>query len=362
MIVIHIGMPKAGSTAIQQFLRDNDEALRRLSIDYPAVGRENVDDRLKHGDIKGQISGPNKHRKKKSDSIYDLIEHIRTGDCETTILSSEGFIRSPQEGIADLRDRLSEVDSKFRIILVIRHLLDSLPSAYAQQVKFGGRTDDFDSFFSQRMERGNLTHFTIAERWASVFGWTAISVRLLSAASLIGGDLITDFLFSSGLNADAPELTALSRPPRANESPGWKTLEATKAVFGGRSGLSPDHPLIKANLPTKRLERRAFGSLAAEVGGKFGWEMDRGLYMTRAQAVSCVETFNLWTNQLNGHLVDKLPPPLKLEERGFVERPFLPDVSHIEAGELQTFYDEWGARLVNSEPRGASQMSEKGQG
>lgn len=39
MIVIHIGLTKAGAKSLQGFLAKNVEALRQYSVDYTPVGR-----------------------------------------------------------------------------------------------------------------------------------------------------------------------------------------------------------------------------------------------------------------------------------------------------------------------------------
>lgn len=345
MIVIHIGTPKAGSTTIQHFLRDNDDALRDLSIDYPMIGREHVEGHLKHGGLKHEVKSRRRESRRSNNKLEALAEHIGEGQFRTTILSTEGFSQFNERQVIALERALSRTTSDYRIILIIRDLVDAIPSSYAELNKYRFRTDDFDSFFKVRINREDRSQLAIAERWANVFGWDAMAVRLLDPAALIDGDLLADFLASSGLDKDDPQLTALPRPPRANQSPGWRSIEAIRAVFGGRSGLPEDHALIREPLPTRREDRKQFGSIAEAVAHEMGWDKDKGLYMTLAQATACWETFGSTIKLLNENIKQKLPAPAPLEQRGFVERPFLPDVSHIDPGELRTFYDEWGSRL-----------------
>jgi len=204
--------------------------------------------------------------------------------------------------------------------------------------------DDFDAFFQDRLSYEGLSIFHIAQRWASVFGWENLNVRPLDRAALVGGDLITDFMSLCGLDEAEAQLASLKRLPRANESPGWKTTEAIRAYYGDRTGLAGDHPLTRTAVPKRRRDRQTFRAVAEEVGAEMGWSEERGLYMTRAQAARCVSTYASWVESLNEHLSVKLPHPLSLEERDFVERPFLPDASHIDPGELRQFYDTWGER------------------
>lgn len=351
MIVIHIGLPKTGTTSIQRFLRDNAEALRARSIDYPVVGRERVGAdtdsyQLKHSHLAGEVRGGARLAKKGEQAIAALVEHIGKTGCRTTVLSAEGFFKAPQARIEAFKQALSGVESDFRIVMVIRELIDAAPSGYAQTCKYGSRTDDFDAFFARRVvENTQKNFFDIAARWASVFGWPAIFVRLLSPAALLRGDLITDFLDICGLDEDGTGPGALARPARANESAGWRTTEALRAIFGRRTGLPSGHPLIEAGLPTKKSAIRTFPTIPEALARDFGWDKDRGLYLTRAQAELCCEKFDCWVARLNEHVSQKLPASAGLEARGFVERPFLPEASRIETAELRAFYDAWGAKL-----------------
>ena len=72
----------------------------------------------------------------------------------------------------------------------------------------------------------------------------------------------------------------------------------------------------------------------------------QGRYLTRAQAQLSLDTYVGAIAALNRRLSEKLPPPPGLEARGFVEREFLPDATHIPTDELRAFYDDLGDRLA----------------
>ncbi|MEO7026938.1 MAG: hypothetical protein ABI056_05225 [Caulobacteraceae bacterium] len=345
MIVIHIGMPKAGSTTLQQFLKANDEALREMSIDYPRAGREHPTHNLNHRNFANGILERNRRILERSGSLDDIVRYLGDNEYASTILSSEELFRAGEPAIRRAQALLAPIGREIRIILIIRDPRERLPSAYAQRVRFGVSADDFDTFFKFRAVNDEVDQFKVAERWAKVFGWPAIRVRLLSPPALRGGDLITDFLASAGLDPDAPELAALPRPPRANESPGWKTLEGVRAYFGGLSGLRDDHPLMRMESPDTPQKRKIFGFAAEAIGRELGWHEDKGLYLTDEQAALCADNHASTIQMLNEHLVELLPTSSGVEECEFVGRPFLPDVSKIDGAELQAFYDGWSASL-----------------
>jgi hypothetical protein len=338
MIYIHIGMSKAGSTAIQMFMSANHTALRELSVDYPLLGRAN--NRNAHHNLIFELKGRAEKFKPEAGRVADLSTYLRETPYNTTVLSSENLWSNNVDVIKSFAARIADVGKPIRIIMVIRNLVDFAPSTYGQKVRNGGKTHDFDAYFKDRQGRDGFDVFDIASRWADVFGWDALIVRALDPSMLVDGDLISDFLSQVGLDPRTPEVRDLPRQPRANVSPGWKTLEATRALFAGRSGLDMDHPLrrlITDDMPRKT--RTRIRKAARVVGGELGWNLDRGRYLTFEQAQILHDVYIRVLDALNERLPTKIPTPASLEASGFVAREFLPDASHIPAAELKGFYD-----------------------
>lgn len=158
----------------------------------------------------------------------------------------------------------------------------------------------------------------------------------------MNGDLIDDFLTIAGVRPEAHDARLLQRPGPVNAAPGWPVLEAVRALYGERHDLAENHPLANATRHGDR-ERKGLGRRAADVGERFGWNTDRGRYLTRDQAGQCLDVYKSTIQAFNEHLTDKLPLPLDLEARGFVERAFMPESTHIPREGLQAFYDELGS-------------------
>lgn len=355
MIFIHIGLSKAGSATIQTFLDTHESALRELSVDYPRLGRLN---RNAHHNFANELKGRSDRFNPLSGSVSELADYLREARHRTTVLSSEGFWTCSAQAVRRFAASLAGVNAPIRIILVIRDMVDIAPSTYAQEVRHGIRTFDFDSFFGQKQAHDRFNAFEAAKRWADAFGWEALVVRVLDPAMLLGGDLITDFLGQIGLDPESPLISNLPRRPRVNVSAGWKTLEAVRALFSGRSGLDEDHPLarlVAADLPDFRKKR--IGVAAEAVGGELGWNLDRGRYLTLAQARWLYGAYLGVLDALNARLPCELPPPTSLEARRFIAREFMPDAGHIPAAALSDFYDRV-ATQVETEARRA-QMAKK---
>jgi hypothetical protein len=355
MIFIHIGLPKAGSTTIQKFMSANETALRALSVDYPPVGRLN---KGAHHNIASELKGKGEKFRPDAGRVSDLVTYLRDTRCNTTLLSSESFYSIKVEELKSFAARLSDVGKPIRIVMVIRDMVDFAPSTYAQKVRHGGKTYDFDAYFNRRQGRDGFNVFGAASRWADAFGWDALIVRALDPAMLVDGDLISDFLTQVGLDPQAPAVRDLPRQPRANVSPGWKPLEAVRALFTGHSGLDMDHPLrrlITDDMPLSRKTR--IGNAGAVVGGELGWNLDKGRYLTFEQARILHDVYIGVLEALNERLPTKFPMPASLEASGFVAREFLPDASHIPAAELKDFYDSVASLVDTAEQERADERT-----
>jgi hypothetical protein len=342
MIVIHIGLKKCGSSTIQTFLSENASKLPGLSLDYPSIGR-----RKSHHNLAFEIQGIRKFDPK-GGSIADLAPYWSTCGQRVMILSSEMFEEAEAREAVEMKTKLltARPAETFRIYIVLRDLVDLMPSSYGQKVRYGFNTFDFDTFFAERMAARRVSYFETAQRWAGAFGWESLELRVLDPEHLVNRDLIDDFLEVCGVTAQADRLK-LERTGIQNIAPGWRVLEATRALHTGRHGLPGTHPLpalVEGKDATKRDSWKKFarrtGKYAAKAGEMRAWNKDRGRYLTRDQAQHCLQTYRDTVVQLNEKLPRKLPLPRDLDARGFAERGFLPDVVHIPRQDLNGFYDD----------------------
>lgn len=339
MILIHIGLKKSGSASLQTFLSVNEKRLREFSIDYAPIGRPN---RKAHHNLASEIQGRRKFNPRRG-TVAELAEYWRTAASRSLVISSEMFEEAEIPQISAMRDTLlrAREHEEFRIVLIIRNLVDLIPSSYGQKVKYGFNTYDFDSFFAERMRERRINYFDTAQRWADIFGWQNMAVRLLDPNCLRGGDLVSDVLATAGLAPQDIRRLAFEDTGIQNSTPGWKVLEAVRALYGRRHRLPEHHRLLSY---CTRGQQKEVGRMADAIGAERGWNSDRGNYLTREQAQSCLNVYRTNIERLNKFVSEKLPPPESLDSRGFQERKFLPDMVEIPEGELRDFYDQ----LANS--------------
>lgn len=125
-IILHIGPPKTGSSAIQKFLLDNVSLLKQKGIYYPqhsvdknGISSGNQDAILEHNN-KGELTI---NRSK----IAALLNAFQTSSANVLLLSSEAFFKRA--------NTLIRILPNCEAIAFVRSPLDFVESIYNQSVK-----------------------------------------------------------------------------------------------------------------------------------------------------------------------------------------------------------------------------------
>jgi hypothetical protein len=302
-------------------------------VEYTTIGRA---ERNSHRNIARELKNARRGKFEPDvGTLEDVVARWAKGNARTLVLSSETFEECKPREIRQLRRAFAGLDEKFRILFVIRDLLELLPSIFDQQCRHGFTSQRFDEFFEKMMRHPRTDFFATAEQWADVFGWDAMRVRALDSRNLVNGSLLEEIVAT--LQIEEGDLRLLRTKSR-NASTGWKSLVAVQALVENRHGLPGAHPLLA--MPRPDDQDRPLGRMAMRVAARRGWDKDKGRYFTREQAMQCWEKFRATVEKINMHTREQIPSPLSLDERNFVEREFEPDVRHIPTDELRTFYDE----------------------
>ncbi len=335
MIFVHIGLRKAGSASIQAFLAANAEPLAQLGLLYPRTGRFERD---AHHNLASELRSRRRFTAGRG-GIDDVLAEWRASGAPNLILSSEMFEDCSAAQAGRLIGRLREADGDIRVILILRDLAHLIVSSYGQKVKYGRNSHDFDEFFETRLTDERVDYAETAERWAAAVGWDRLHVRLLEPALLANGDLIDELLALTGFDPASPAVRALDRPGVLNVTPGWRVLEAIRALYSGERSFAAPHPLAEAS-DHDRVLRKRVGRAAGEVGEAMGWNVDRGLYLTRAQAKRCFFIHRRSMKRLNGKLAAPLPYAREWEPGGSPFRSAeAPSADQIDPRALASFYE-----------------------
>lgn len=176
-LYLHIGYPKTGTTAIQEFLSLNRGSLRQDGILYPLTGIV----KFAHHDLpwvfrqdKRATPGLN------LDGISQHLaaEVVDAEDAEFAIISSEGFVFMLQP--EEVRNWLGVMFDEIIIMVWLRQPLRWIQSDYNQGVK-GWRqlSCTYDEHICRVLKQRNspMNYYYMLSRWADVFGWENLQVR-----------------------------------------------------------------------------------------------------------------------------------------------------------------------------------------
>lgn len=165
-------MSKAGSSAIQKVLLDNEEVLRQHGLIYPIAGRYAG----AHYTINEQLlSGQYPEL---------LLDALREAKDLTPIISCEGFWLLGDKEIEQIKDALSGYAVK--VILYLRNPCGYMPSSYRQSIKTMDAMRKQADYIAYAFDR--MDYSLVLKRWASNF---QLNVKVYDQ---VRGALLEDFL------------------------------------------------------------------------------------------------------------------------------------------------------------------------
>jgi hypothetical protein len=189
---LHIGAPKTGSTALQNFLYENRKQLADYGWKYPDVSLRGFG----HHDLAFQVAGgypewaiPQER------SLSELTDNLKAtvAGCSQIILSSENFFLFPNpKKIAEILHDAGFSPETVKIVVYVRRQDEAHISWYNQVVKAQGYSGTIGQCIQDNFE---LWNYQIQlDKWTHVFGSSNIIVRPYEKETLANGDVRRDFL------------------------------------------------------------------------------------------------------------------------------------------------------------------------
>ncbi|MEL7463573.1 MAG: hypothetical protein AAFN79_05875 [Pseudomonadota bacterium] len=233
-LVIHIGMHKTGSSAIQHFLSRNRLALRACGVLYPASIGADGRRQPKHNALFTAISheadhgaahpmlGPSRAL------VEQLRERIERTGANMAIISAEGFSGEKPDFAAALAPLGEAFDVK--VLVFLRRPDEWLTSFHRQMIMSREirETRALPAFAEASSTRLHMDYPRILSWWAEVFGGTAMTIARYDAED---PDLVGRFLTL----ARAPKALRLVRVSRARRNLS-APIEATLARLAENRG------------------------------------------------------------------------------------------------------------------------------
>ncbi|WP_137222058.1 hypothetical protein [Shewanella sp. MEBiC00475] len=177
-ILIHIGPPKTGTSAIQFCLKNDRKRLAEAGIFYP----EHTTDinGISSGNLNSIFDTVGDDRVLNEAKITQLLELCNRSNFHTLLLSSEFFF----ERLADIVELLPSA----RFIAYVRNPLDSFESLYNQSVKRHHHTKPIKN--SAKLPRFYLAKL---DKFIDQFSAKRFILRSYSSKAFVGGNIIADF-------------------------------------------------------------------------------------------------------------------------------------------------------------------------
>lgn len=189
--IVHIGMHKTGTTAIQVFATSNQAALRQAGLYWPdefPAGAEYVG---AHHYIAWGLQGQQDTLARYgygADFIAATRQRLQRRPEADLLLSTENFDDLDAGQIAALATLLEGFD--VHIVLYLRRQDDFLQAMYQTEVVHFGRT----STITDSLDDPRLDYYALVRRWADRFGKDKVSVRVYEPGQLVQDNSVVDFL------------------------------------------------------------------------------------------------------------------------------------------------------------------------
>lgn len=211
-VYLHIGLPKTGTTAVQHFLTDNDEALKNhgicfpdFGLKYPGIGYRRNARFL----VAAYTDDTGKKDKKRPCQEYDatldrIAELAKSYD---KILLSDEAIWIDSQNRSDFWPKLKEDFDKrglpLRIIVYLRRQDAYMQSLYCQKIKAAKTMVHFSDYLQLMQEKNYPLDFSSRiDMLAEIFGKENLIIRVYEKAQYKGEEqnIFSDFLDIFGLS------------------------------------------------------------------------------------------------------------------------------------------------------------------
>ncbi len=198
LCIIHIGMPKTGSSTLQEAFQ---KGLNDTRVLYPKFPESNQSGRI-YGlfvrDYLGYhfLQAKGIHNEKllndfRENSKKTLIDSFTSNDKSIVLLSGEDLFHLKEDEVFDLKEFLSPFFKRVVIFAYVRPVKSLLESAFQQLVKYHNKSD---------LKATGIYHrYKSFESFDKAFGSANVMLYKFSKESFENGDIVFDFCQKLGL-------------------------------------------------------------------------------------------------------------------------------------------------------------------
>lgn len=241
-IVIHAGLPKTGTSAIQRWLLENDTALVKSGVLYP---RHPIDPNgISSGnfrDLTQPVRGPASPLEPSPGKIAQTLKAFTASPASTLLLSSERMWIT-LEGLAQY------LPPSTQFIVYIRDPVALVDSSYNQRVKRHGVAAPLTTDFRESAKHPVWSFLPMVPSLLSK--GLQLSLRPYHDALFQGGNLLDDFLHTAGLPSSTELAPNSATSPIVNRSYSLHALEYKRSLNALRTPLPKALDKVLQSYPT----------------------------------------------------------------------------------------------------------------
>lgn len=199
-LILHVGTRKTGTTSIQRSLASSKIYLEKNKIFflgpnlgyrlYPLFLEEPRNSYYFKVNKIDTVRKEKEELKKYKDKIEDRLNSIEKG---TVIISEEDLLLISKSKVKDLKEFLDRYFDNIKVVIYVREPYSYLKSHLLQDIKVG--TKSFDQLSPEQYP----SFVPIIKEYMEYFDKKNFIIRPFDKKNLINGDLISDFIISSGL-------------------------------------------------------------------------------------------------------------------------------------------------------------------
>lgn len=275
VLYLHIGTAKTGSTAIQKFLKLNQEKLTEQGYCYPMLFADKYKDENKNAQFLIAAKYDAQKKRKKEEELRFLEEGMdQISECfrnyDNVILSEERIWWASSylkpELFSLLQQEMKKRNFVIRVVAYLRRQDSFIESHWNQQIKGDrvSRTCEQHYAYLEEERPLMLDYASKLEETASYFGEENMIVRRYEPGQFEGGNIYTDFAKAVGLKWD-DEFKMLVQTPNDRLK---GTTHEIKRVINGMQELDRNEVEFFRNVLTtcskERTTKDAYSMFSAE--------------------------------------------------------------------------------------------------
>lgn len=184
--VLHIGLPKTGTTSLQHAFLDHQETLRQQGVVYPNTGiqKNSILGSARHHGLMEVLNGSDPEQIGMPENWAEKFRE-ETADAEICVVSSESFHRLHNpELVLPLFPR-----DRTLVAIYLREPVAHVVSRFANRIRWKNLTANLLDF-AKLVHWSNLA---IVDRWSRVYGKSSIALRVYDRDALLDRNIVADF-------------------------------------------------------------------------------------------------------------------------------------------------------------------------